>query len=165
MADLRWRRKMIKNEIWRKSLVPWVFKDAEYESVQIGNIQNGGSKMADGTIKIAWVCAEIRSKGFSNSLITNLKSDLRILLYKIEDGWQCIGFERKFFQCYAKFYTFPAAILKILMKINFFQIHRFEAHIKIVRLSMKTGRFEWSNDLKKLLFWKNYLRNWSKFSF
>ena len=70
-----------------------------------------------------------------------------------------------FFQCYAKFYTFPAAILKILMKINFFHIHGFEAHIKIARLLMKTGRFEWSNDLKKLLFWKNYLRNWSKFSF
>ena len=38
--------------------------------VQIWNIQNGGSEMADGTMKIAWVCAEIRSKGFSNSLIT-----------------------------------------------------------------------------------------------
>ena len=34
------------------------------------------------------------------------------------------------------------------MKINFFQIHGFEAHIKIARILMKTGRFEWSNDLK-----------------
>ena len=61
--------------------------------------------------------------------------------------------------------VFSAAILKILMKINFFQRHGFEGHIKIARLLMKTGRFEWSIDLKKLLFWKNYLRNWSKFSF
>ena len=38
------------------------------------------------------------------------------------------------------------------MEINFFQIHGFEAHIKIARLLMKTGRFEWSNDLKKITF-------------
>ena len=43
MADLRWRRKMIKNEIWRKNLVPWVFKDAEYES----EFRSETFKMAD----------------------------------------------------------------------------------------------------------------------
>ena len=50
------------------------------------------------------------------------------------------------FSMLRKVLHFPAAILKILMKINFFQIHGFEAHIKI------------SNHLKKLLFWKYHLR-------
>ena len=68
-----------------------------------------------------------------------------------------------FFQCYAKSYTFPAAILRILIKIDFFKVQNFKVHVKIAWLLLKTGRFNWYSDLKKLLFPKSYPKIFQNF--